>query len=139
MPGFNLPPENAKKLAAVIRDVAMNPMNAHFHAVREIVKTRGVEPKSDKIAKTLSVMLGNGVEVSVQSPKSQYGHGISIVRWNGAIVLHQCDAMGQATYLPGDWEDEVTAALRQIEGEHLAETRKQIEHNRTKVNNPASN
>lgn len=71
-------PENTKKLVAVIRDIATNPINANFHAVREIVKARGIEPKAGKIANTLSVTLGNGVEVSIEGRKR--GRGVSIVR-----------------------------------------------------------
>lgn len=128
MPGFNLPPENSKRLAAIIRDVATNPMYAHFLAVRAIVRERGIEPKPGFVANELSVELPNGVEVSVASRNR--GKGVSIVRWNGEIVLHQCDAMGHATYLPGDWEDEVTAALAAIEGSD--DDRRIIAHSRAK-------
>lgn len=124
MNGFGLTPENSRKLVAVIRNIATNPMNAQFHAVRQIVTARGIEPRDGFVANELAVTLGNGVEVSIEGRKR--GHGVAIARWHGAIVLHQCDSMGHATYLPGDWEDEVAAALAGINGD----LQREIEHNR---------
>ena len=128
MNGFNLSPANEAKLAAVIREVATSPMNAHFAACKAIVRARGVEPREGFVANELSVELPNGVEVSVEGRRRS---GVSIVRWNGVIVLHQCDSMGHATYLPGDWEDEITAALAAIETDDHA--RRTIEHSRAKA------
>ena len=128
-----LPPANQKRLVSILREVVNDPATAHLYAARQIVKARGIEPREGFKANNLSVELGNGVEVSIEGRARR--NGIAIVRWQGEVVLHECDAMGRATYAPGDWEDEIVAAARELESPTLpASIRRTIEHGRAKQN-----
>lgn len=109
---FNLPPDKARQLAALFRRIAADPRYDLFADVETIVNTIGIEPRQGRVANELAVDLWRGVQVSVEGRGR--GKGISIVRWNGKIVLHQCDPVGRTTYEPGEWEAVVRDAAKYI-------------------------
>lgn len=114
-------------LCNVIRQAVNDPVVIACSAVHKIVNTWGVEPRAGFVANELSVELDNGVEVGLTSRDRR---AVAVVRWHGETVLLQSDAQGHATYAPGEWEDTVASALRQIEG--AANLAHLIAHNRAK-------
>lgn len=56
------------------------------NAIKKIVAVRGVEPREGFVANELSVLLPNGIEVSVEG-RARRGQ-VCIVRWNGNVVAH---------------------------------------------------
>jgi len=108
---FNLPPDKARRLAALIRRVAADPRYDHFDNVRKIVGGMGKEPKPGKTADKLSVDLSDAVQVSVEGRRRNAS--IPIVRVDGQIVLHGY----YGTYEPGEWERTVEEAAKGIDSE----------------------
>ncbi len=113
----------------------MNHMESLFDAVKTIVAERGIEPREGFVANELSVCLCNGQQISQLQAEPRKWKNVAevsvegrarngqaaIVRWEGRIVLHECDAQGFATYTAGDWEEQISLALLEIAGEKAAE------------------